>query len=360
MPQPITHYLVIEEALTDAARNLWEKYRNFAAFGSFGPDLFYVKDVLLARFDPKQNYEALSDALHGDGSFDLFCALLDQAKDNQRRDPEAAGKQLAFALGYYSHVLTDCILHPYVYRRTQDHWKYHVPKEDYTAHKKLEAMIDCHILKEKHRKEAVPDASAVRCRQENNGDLLDMDIASVLNNALKTVYSAVLSADFQTLDINQPEHPIHAAYHDFHHIVGTTYAAQNILCGLREYFAGLDMLKQLNAADIQARNVSKGPWRPNGDSAELTYSSSELFAMAVWATKQVASIALAFWTGDPGSGNAQSVFRQNGIAYLRENWNLDTGLPARFNADPAIFDRGEQRYNVGVDVLRDVYAGLTK
>lgn len=356
MPQPITHYLVIEEALRDTAPEIWEKKSNFAGFGSFGPDLFYVKDVLLSRLDLADNYDFLSDGLHAERAFDFFCTMLNTAKATASTDMEVAEKQLAYLLGYYAHVITDCVIHPYVYRHTHDHWKYHKPEENYSAHKRTEALIDCYILNEKGKNNPSPDSYAVACGDAANDDLLDRDIASMLASGLNAVYHDILGEDFISADIGQSSHPIHAAYQGFHHIVETTYAVQNILYDLRGHFSGLRMLQKLTDADISAADGLHGPWFSTGRSNVLTYSASDLFAMAVTAVKQVIGVTLKFWISS--KVDAKDFFIQNATSYLSDNWNLDTGLPDRYNNEPTNLAIDDSRFDFGIDILVANYANL--
>ncbi len=356
MPQPITHYLVIEEALRNAAPEIWAEKGNFAGFGSFGPDLFYVKDVILSKFNPADDYEFLSDGLHAEKSFDFLCTMLDIAKTAVRVNREAAEKQLAYVLGYYAHVITDCVIHPYIYRHTHDHWKYHKPEKNYNAHKRTEALIDCHILNEKGKKDSPPNSYAVSCKDDVNDDLLDMDIAGMLADALIKVYIAILHQDFLAADIKKANHPIHDSYKGFRHIVDTTYTAQNILYDLRGHFSGNKLLQKLTAADIAAADELHGPWLPNGLSNKLIYSVSDLFAMAVTAVTQFIGLTLKFWSSD--GIDAKKFFLQNPALYQDDNWNLDTGLPTRYNSDPTNLVIDDSRFDFGIDILAANYTNL--
>jgi len=132
MPQPSTHYLVAQNALMAEALPLWNSFGQYLGFGSFGPDLFYLNDG------------KISDIIHGDNSFDYFCAMLNFIKENYVAGTENEKKLKSFAYGWYSHVVTDCVIHPYVYRKTRDNWKTH-PEITFTAHKLFEAFIDIKI-----------------------------------------------------------------------------------------------------------------------------------------------------------------------------------------------------------------------
>jgi len=106
MPKQETHYLVIKEAMEQVAAHLWEKYNNFAGFGSFSPDLFYVllsDHIPHLRFSSTPRYEKVSDAIHGDGSLDFYCSMLDDIKHTGQPMHD---KLKAFAYGFYSHVVT--------------------------------------------------------------------------------------------------------------------------------------------------------------------------------------------------------------------------------------------------------------
>ena len=168
MPQPITHYLITRRAVPERYWNeyWWEKKENFDfrpyfGTGSASPDFFYldVKEnkslnskitlyeyLLQSDIDNDDSIKIkssteLSNAIHGDKTFDMFCYMLDIAKQNKKDNLLKAKKQFCFALGFYSHVIADCVIHPYVYRNTKDHWATSSFIHE-SKHKIFEARLD--------------------------------------------------------------------------------------------------------------------------------------------------------------------------------------------------------------------------
>jgi hypothetical protein len=352
MPQPITHYLVVEEAMLKASPPLWQKYGNFAGFGSFGPDLFYIKDVFKRYLNPSLNWDWVSDLQHWNHSLDYFFAMLDAIRDGYDDASIEGDKLLTFALGYYSHVITDCIFHPFVYRRSQDHWRLHQPAACYQAHKRLEALIDMDILAVKDKGLPSPSLFRVLCDDSRSSVLLDADLVWLLDRCLPKIYSG--SADIfkcwkKNGAIADPEHPINAAYVDFKKMVGVTYEAQNILYGLEAYWGGTGPLHRLNQIDLQETNELRGPWLPRGLSAALTYSARDLYSLAVNAVRKMMVAASDFWQSN--AAEAAEFFFEDGLMFLEENWNLDTGLPAKFNNESVNLATKESRFDYGADIL---------
>ncbi|MDR3591260.1 MAG: zinc dependent phospholipase C family protein [Negativicutes bacterium] len=360
MPQPITHYLVVEEAMLKASPPLWKRYGNYAGFGSFGPDLFYVKDIFRRYLNPGLNWDEVSDIQHRDRSLDFFFAMLDAIKDGCEDASAEGDKLLTFAVGYYSHVITDCIIHPFVYRRSRDHWRYHQPAAGYRAHKRLEAMIDVDILAYKGREIPAPELFRVQCDDSLSKGLLDADLVWLLDCCLPLVYGA--SAGFrrhwtQSYPIDDPAHPVNAAYADFKKLVGVTYQAQNILYGLDAHWGNAGPLHRLSQADLEEANELRGPWLPQGPSATLTYSARDLFSLAVNAVQKMVAAVSDYWQSDTAA--ARDFFDGDGLLFLEQNWNFDTGLPAAVNDDPANLAIDDSRFDFGVDILAGNYNRCT-
>ena len=165
MPQPATHYWVVRTAIpqndTKGKINFWETwwdpYKSYFGLGTAAPDLFYFPLMPGVKVSCDDFYwDGIADLIHHSRSYDIFCSLLDYAKKNKKYSIENANKQFAFAFGYYCHVITDCIFHPYVYQSTADHWakKVYSKKEDSLefehelAHKYQEFLIDEGIYEE--------------------------------------------------------------------------------------------------------------------------------------------------------------------------------------------------------------------
>ncbi|MDR3561191.1 MAG: zinc dependent phospholipase C family protein [Negativicutes bacterium] len=339
MPQAITHYLVAWEAMEKISRPLWEKYGNYAGFGSFGPDLFYVKDVFNRWFEPELSWDAVADLQHWGGSLDLFCAMLDVVREEYDVASAAGEKLLAFAMGYYSHVITDVVFHPYVYRCSLDHWHSHQPPEHRRLHKRVEELIDLELLAFKGKGLPSPDIFRVRCDADGRG-LLDGDLVMLLSECLPRIYgdrAPVLSGWPKRYGIDAPDHPVNAAYSDFAAIVGVLYGTQNSL---------------FSPEEAEACRLP-GPWRTEGLSAGLTYSVRDLYGLAVNAVQRMMAVTCDFWQTD--EQDAKDFFADSGTLYLEQDWNADTGLPAAWNEEPANLAADVSRFDFGVELLATNY-----
>jgi hypothetical protein len=360
MPQPITHYLVIEAAMLKASPPLWQKYGNYAGLGSFGPELFYVKDIFKRYLNPSLNWDEISDLQHWDRSLDFFFAMLDSIRDRFDDASAEGDKLLAFAMGYYSHVITDCILHPFIYRRSRDHWRHHQPAAYYQAHKRVEALIDIDILAFKGIELPSPDIFRVLCDDSRSPALLDTDLVWLLDCCLQRIYGKSANALKNWAEryvIHDPDHPVNAAYADFKKLVGVAYAAQNILYGLDAYWGKAGPLHRLTSADLKETTELCGPWPPRGVSSTLAYSARDLFTLAVNAVQKMIAAAFDYWQSD--TANASDFFCGDGLLFLEQNWNFDTGLPAKCNDDPANQAVDDSRFDYGVNILTRNYSCCT-
>ena len=147
-------------------------------------------------------WDGIADIMHSTRSFDFFCNLMNAAKKSQLDpsiDTEIANRQFAFAFGFYCHVITDCIFHPYVYRSSEDHWSAKAgefkdnPLEAIREyqHKYQEFLIDkgtCETFNLKFNR------ISWSCPDANNSELLDMNIAKIFNDTSKVeTYTATVS-----------------------------------------------------------------------------------------------------------------------------------------------------------------------
>lgn len=356
MPQPNAHYLVVEAALKDHPSGLWNKYSNFAGFGSFGPDLFYVLGIppVMHRRKYPTDYTSVSDAMHHEASLDFFCSMLDDIKNGiKERSKETTDKLKAFAYGYYSHAVTDSVFHPYVYRRTGDNWAVHFTDE-YKSHKKLEALIDTCLLeriKEKNPFDFEYEARVV-CHTPNSKRTLDKDVYEIIKNNIKKIYGDKNIFGRNGIEFekyfghgieeaaSEGIHPILEAYRDYIHCFRILYLSSKM-----DSIAGLlhPTLKPLipikNLDDKQRKQLeSRRKWRISENPLMPDYSVPELFEFAVKAAKRVIDVSEEFFASDSASSrdffanklHASSQARK--IVYLDEDYNLDTGLPSSNNA----------------------------
>lgn len=332
MPQPATHYLVMRKSIPEKFyTDWWDKYKQYFGLGSLAPDLFYFP--MLEKFGLSNvqvrndlSWENLANPLHSNGSYDMFCTLLEIAKSNKENE-NVGKKQLAFAIGYYSHVVTDCIFHPYIYRATEDYWF----KTDCNAelkHKKHEVIIDDNIFKKHYSRDRICNINIV-CNHDDSNGLLDLDIANQLNGALMKNYPGLYPNDSK---IDQTNHPIHQAY------VALVSSVDVLFSGEKIYLFGAKQIVALTVKEVISKFGSDFFTKKFFEDMENTdykylppFSPEELCDFSIMESSDIFESALNFWN-DENASNAKKYFSINKADFLgQSNFNLDTGLPAEYN-----------------------------
>ena len=364
MPQPNAHYLVIEESLSRDLESLLQNHANYAGFGSFGPDLFYVKDAVhlgkFARTHPL-DYAIVSDIMHWEGSFDFYCSMLDYIKNLD--DAEKKDKLKAFAYGYYSHVVADSVFHPFVYRESEDNWRKHNKRSTFHNHKKIESIIDTYLLQERRNTDPYEFnyCGKIVCFNEDD-KVLDGDVFALLNHCMAEIYKGGIFTSY-SLDYdkffsmypNDGNHPINDAYHDF--VLYTHELFKwHVPLELTHIIDGLVPLRFLDENQKEKINLQKKRWH-NSDNPEMPdYSVPELFDLSVKSMSKIILESEKFFSSN--SREAKKFFAENSknIVYLAENNNLDTGLPSAFNGELAkIADDLGKTFEFGLDKLDEYY-----
>lgn len=332
MSQPVTHYYVAQKALSINAEDLLKNYGNYTGLGTFGPDLYYLT-----------SQSEFADMIHKDNSFDAFCMMINHVKSNWAYDFDAAGKQLGFAIGFYAHVITDCVFHPYVYRRSNDLWCVPKPPEFDKCewkHKSVEASIDHYIM------EHIIHPSFRGINVDCGHDYLDTSLVTMLSETFGNLYGI-------------PYNLIEDAYGKFCYAIPTLYHGQNILYRIGEVIDRFTtpMRTQINLDDLDELDLINSPWPPGGNSAFFQYNVIDLFNMAV---KGVADIVphIYGYISDSNATNCQSYLASTGMLYLDGNWNLDTGLPSSWNQHGPLFITDHTRFDIGIEVLLSNYSKL--
>lgn len=215
MPQPATHYLVVRRAIPEKYWKDWwnDSYKRYFGLGTATPDLFYFPTVPKIVKDIRKDiaWDEIAGVLHSNRSYDMFCALLDIAKSNKLQDTSLdTNKQFAFAVGYYAHVITDCIFHPYIFRNTEDLWCTKNFKNE-LDHKNREYLLD-QSLYELHKGKM--DFSRIEWTCNHNSlnahpGILDHDIATLLHKSLNKIYPNLYPCQEEVSD---PNHPVQQAY----------------------------------------------------------------------------------------------------------------------------------------------------
>lgn len=357
MSQPITHYMVCEEAIGEVVPDVWHRHKNFAGLGSFGPDLFYIKDLAKAKFRHEYSYELVSDEMHWDGTFDCYCAMLDYIKESGATG-DVLSKMKAFAYGFYSHVITDCVFHPFVYRQTNDHWRDH-PEPNYKDHKTLEAMLDNYILMQKQGSSAYQFNPKVGCAAKGNEEKLDADVFKIFRHGLEKAYRSRIDfyKYFDRFSSRDEDHPIHAAYEDFDHIIKTDF----YMIGKIHYNPmALEPIKPIaDWAEVELARMNENgkPWYEAAGNETLIYTALGLYNYAVEAVKQIV-LASEDYLADSGTSSME-FFKKSDALYLNENFNLDTGLPCSFNEDATNkSSEGVVRFAFKTDLLNSYYSSI--
>ncbi|MBI4451807.1 zinc dependent phospholipase C family protein [Candidatus Woesearchaeota archaeon] len=232
MPQPITHYHVIESTFqrTPELKRLWDMYSNYAVFGSIFPDLFYFSSVPKKMgWEDKRyphDYYKASDVMHLEGFLDLYFSMLDFIKATPNGDKK--DKLKAFAYGALSHYITDANVHPFVYAKTGDNQFTHDPPGLFDAHKSLESLMDRDNLG--HRGVTYFDFDYYKkfeCHEQGSGRTLDKDIFELIAASMNKTYGNRQSYGdgifgrhginydwmFRSME-EKPEHPVLESYRD--------------------------------------------------------------------------------------------------------------------------------------------------
>ena len=353
MPQPVTHNFVCQQAIVQSllGQRFWDSYGNFAGFGSFSPDLFYIEAFTAGKSD----YGHAADDIHKDGSFDCYCCMLDAMKGLEASS-EKCSKLKAFAYGFYAHIVTDCIFHPFVYRMSGDDWLTH-PDVQYAAHKTLEARIDNFLIA--LRLESNPKYSIdikVDCDMPLSGEL-DHGVHDMFRNALLSAYSNGVMNEYvyDRLSKDREENPVQKGYRGYYLANGFNLS---FLSKFRKNMMNLEDVRPVGLwtyDELKSMNDEHHPWSAAPGNSVLSYSVRELFDKAVEAVEKVIQVSEEFLISSNQSSKV--VLGASDVMYLQENMNIDTGLPASWNNDSGNrSDSDDIRFAAGVAVLRSSLA----
>ncbi len=350
MPQPATHYLIARGSIPeDHHKTWWDIYKPEFALGSSAPDLFYFPTI--GKFMP-QGVSVAADTpwghwasrLHHEKSFDMFCSLLDQARDRRingagkdSNDKEVAKKQFAFAFGYYSHVIADCIFHPYVYRETKDHWCQSSLKAK-IAHPAYESLIDTALLEYDYGKDKWGNISW-KCDGETFYHL-DYSLIVLLQKSLQDVYGN--DFDFPQ-DINDQSHPIHVSYAILKETTATLFRDDVEVPVIGSFSSSIRRVLKPNNFLNEPLDV--------GNTLNA-HTPHELFKIAKFAGQKVFNASLAFFENDH-IDSSKLFFKDYPDKFLSSgNWNLDTGLSTECNTHHDIKNNTSSHFSYKSDEIR--------
>ena len=375
MPQNITHYLVIKESMKSTTDDLWNNFLNYAVFGSVMPDMFFMHEIQPPNYRG-YNYTFLSDIIHWEGTLDLYCSILEIIKRQYRYSNDEFSKLRSFTYGYISHVVSDIIFHPYIYRFSGDHWKFHNDCDKYIDHKNLELQIDCYLANKTESKAPLDFQyqNKIKCF-ENGSHELDRDLFNILQEAIENIYLSLIREneypeiynkkcineivpDFEILDYRNPLYEVYDNY--LQRIAGIYSGAAS---DLMSFFFFKDMRPLGSLTEMQERinmNELHTNWS-GSDDTEINHSILELYEMALSAVKRIIAISEEFFYGSSAYPRQFFMNQQHDYTFLQNNFNLDTGLKSRYNGDPFLLDKEKgSRFNFRLKELSKFYQKLDK
>ena len=352
MPQATTHYLVTRRAIPrDHCEKWWDIYKPYFGLGSVSPDLFYFlipkfHESLCAKYLDGVDCGKISDMIHHEKSYDLFCKLLETAKKSKiSGEPGVGEKQFAFAFGFYCHVVTDCIFHPYVYRSTGDHWNTSTFRAE-QKHKIQEFKIDRGIHRDIRKTELEVGSTNWRCVGDSD-KLLDHSIAELFHKSLQDVYKE--NYPVKSDQVSDDDHLIQESYEALNDLLPTILKGEKLLLiGQRKTI----IIQDTNDDYFYSTKYTSCSGLPE-------YTPQELFNFASVACRAIFNKSLDFWE-DPSDISPHEFFESDPVDYLgRKNWNLDTGLPSHYNEDPLIKDECSEHDLSFIKEITDVYDKLS-
>lgn len=139
MPECYTHVRVATKALMRCGFTVGSQ-QAFVA-GANGPDPFYMYKKWAKR--PSPDLPALAAQMHREKTCDFIVTLLQYAITPQ---------QQSYALGYITHYITDCTLHPYICAMS----KSGMPYAGKAGQAKMEAALDSSLYYLDYRSRTVP------------------------------------------------------------------------------------------------------------------------------------------------------------------------------------------------------------
>jgi hypothetical protein len=346
MPQPATHYLVTRRAIPQKYwGKWWDNYKPYFGLGSSAPDLFYfpLVPVVVKNIREDIDWASIANPLHASKSYDMFCSMLNIAKKQKLDGSSRTDKLFAFAIGYYCHVITDCVFHPYVYRSTGDYWNT-VSFLHELKHKQQEFFIDTAIYKK------YPSQDLTRIQWQCNegaGALLDFEVARLFNQAMQLNYTGCYSPE---LKVEQKEHPIQQAYLAMEQSIKALFEGKVI------YLFGSK--QSMNVRDFRDETQEDFFVLPYPNCGTLnSYTPEDLFNFSSSACRKLFITALGFW--ESFESDSKAYFSSNPSHYTDSgNWNLDTGLPCQYNDDAEMRDESSKQYSYRADVINNTLAIL--
>ncbi|MBI2654940.1 zinc dependent phospholipase C family protein [Candidatus Woesearchaeota archaeon] len=376
MPQPITHYHVIENAFqrTPELRHLWDRYSNYATLGSILPDLFYFSGVPGAmpfwrhgKIYAHDYYKA-SDIIHLEGFLDFYLNMMDII--NELPEGDKKDKLKAFAYGATSHYITDANVHPFVYSKTGDNPFTHYPDSRFSDHKSLEKLVDLERLG--HRNVTYFDFDydkKLECHEQGSNRTLDQEVFRLIVQSMNKTYADIFGSHGINYDLlfgsleGKPEHPVLESYRDaisiYRHLSNHPLLVRvsGYVPFLPRRFKVLLPQTKIVATDLhKTKPEPPEPWIRHSSRQELVPALSvpELIEMSVLDTMIVMHETEGFFKSDKADyKRAQDYFKANTplTPFLRSNINMDTGKPSELNDSISSRSTPEEMFIEGLETL---------
>ncbi|MCI6740154.1 MAG: zinc dependent phospholipase C family protein [Bacteroidales bacterium] len=170
MPEGYTHVRVARKA-ADTAGLMKQIHPAAFCAGANGPDEFFCFEAWKPADKRTLDLPALGSRMHREKTGAFLMSLADHASTQAQK---------SYALGFISHYITDCTVHPYVAMITQKGQLYDMPG----GHGYFEIALDSELHKKDY---GTPAVSAAHSNPRLTGTAL-VQVAQLLQVCLKEVY----------------------------------------------------------------------------------------------------------------------------------------------------------------------------
>lgn len=330
MPQAGTHYLIARMAIPLACRNTWwASYKPYVGLGANGPDMFSSPLILRCitkksdsfNFDGTVPWGPMANAVHQWRSYDMFCLLLSSAKGRwlaatTEAERIGAEKRRAFSFGYYCHVITDCIFHPYVNGSIGAGWPDSQAFIPQWRHRRQEWELDRAVMAAYYSVDRIGHMD-IRCEDEPG--VLSPVVADWLMECLQQVYPG----EYQ-IEVTLERYPLQQAYRAFVEVADIFFRGEEFSGWLDSQY--LDLWNKYHIVGFDKSDFFERPYPLLPDSSLDAYTPKELVAFSVYVGRQVFAEVEGFWNNE-WAVSAKDYFAGVPVDYLGGgNFNLNTGL----------------------------------
>ncbi len=139
MPREITHWKILEDSVCNIKQEDLKHALNanldFCYIGAIFHDIFFYG---------QKDFSTVSDVIHGTKGEDTFKIMKIFTEDSK----EGINDQLlSFIYGLYSHIITDCKFHPFIYHFTGDYYSSSKVNRSLAElrHRQIETLLDLYF-----------------------------------------------------------------------------------------------------------------------------------------------------------------------------------------------------------------------